>query len=202
MQQNSEYAKMFRGRPLRFVLPLEQIKLKKSSSSVQLTRSISESSGISLFANMFKRKNEQINTSFDICDNDLQGCYRQIRPKAEDNGIEALLATNLIKLGNTNCKAVRLSDGTIFCKPEILCNLGCETPRINYVKHLGVKYRYFYAISSDVDAKNPGTLIKVDTVTKTCRTWCEVNCYPSEPIFVPSPDSNVSIHTNTKITLI
>lgn len=42
--------------------------------------------------------------------------------------------------------------------PEELCNLGCETPRINNCK-IGHKYRYFYAISSDVDAENPGTVI-------------------------------------------
>lgn len=197
MQQNVEYAKLFRGRPLRFILPLIKSNfLRKSSSLHKLTRSISEASGITSFASMFIRKNESLNSSFDAGESefkDTQGFNRQNRPKADDNGIEALLSTNLIKLGQTNCKAVKLSDGSIFCKPEQLCNLGCETPRINYEKCLGVKYRYFYAISSDVDAENPGTLIKVDTNTKTCRTWCEVNCYPSEPVFVPSPDSNVSL---------
>jgi carotenoid isomerooxygenase len=49
-------------------------------------------------------------------------------------------------------------------------------------------YQYFYAISSDVDADNPGTLIKVDVINRTRLTWCETNVYPSEPIFVPSPD--------------
>ncbi|VEN33800.1 unnamed protein product, partial [Callosobruchus maculatus] len=52
----------------------------------------------------------------------------------------------------------------------------------------GKPYRYFYAISSDVDAKNPGTIIKVDTITRSSKTWCEENCYPSEPIFVPRPN--------------
>ncbi|XP_025425910.1 carotenoid isomerooxygenase isoform X2 [Sipha flava] len=72
--------------------------------------------------------------------------------------------------------------------PQKLCDLGCETPRINDRK-IGNKYRFFYAISSDVDAKNPGTLIKVDTYKKTCSTWSERNIYPSEPIFVSSPDA-------------
>ncbi|VVC28941.1 Hypothetical protein CINCED_3A018818 [Cinara cedri] len=72
--------------------------------------------------------------------------------------------------------------------PETLCNLGCETPRINDC-NIGNKYRFFYAISSDVDAENPGMLIKVDTYKKTCTTWSERNVYPSEPIFVPSPDA-------------
>lgn len=42
--------------------------------------------------------------------------------------------------------------------PEVLCDLGCETPRINDYK-IGKKYRFFYAISSDVDTENPGTVI-------------------------------------------
>ncbi|KAF0768060.1 carotenoid isomerooxygenase isoform X1 [Aphis craccivora] len=76
----------------------------------------------------------------------------------------------------------------LYISPEKLCDLGCETPRINDLK-IGTKYRFFYAISSDVDAENPGTLIKVDTYNKTCKTWCEKNVYPSEPIFVSSPDA-------------
>lgn len=47
---------------------------------------------------------------------------------------------------------------TNIIRPSRLCNLGCETPRINYGKYLGQSYRYFYAISSDVDANNPGTV--------------------------------------------
>lgn len=46
---------------------------------------------------------------------------------------------------------------TYVC-PEALCDLGCETPRIND-NRIGNKYRFFYAISSDVDAENPGTVM-------------------------------------------
>lgn len=35
-------------------------------------------------------------------------------------------------------------------------------------------------------------LIKVDTQTGTSKTWSEVNVFPSEPIFVSSPDPQVS----------
>lgn len=42
--------------------------------------------------------------------------------------------------------------------PEKICDLGCETPKINNQK-IGKKYRFFYAISSDVDSQNPGTVI-------------------------------------------
>lgn len=31
-------------------------------------------------------------------------------------------------------------------------------------------------------------LIKVDVITKHKKIWCEYNVYPSEPIFVPSPN--------------
>uniref|UniRef100_A0A336LS11 CSON002372 protein n=1 Tax=Culicoides sonorensis TaxID=179676 RepID=A0A336LS11_CULSO len=194
MQQNPDYAKLFRGRPLRFILPLIETDLKQAASLAKLTRSLSESTGISSISRFYKTfQNEIIDTSKNINQrflDDYQGFHRWIRPKANSGDIEALLAKNLIKLDKTNCLAVRLSDGSIFCKPEILCNIGCETPRFYYEKYLGVKYRYFYAISSDVDAENPGTIIKVDTYNKTYRTWCEKNCYPSEPIFIPSPQSN------------
>ncbi|KAJ3644922.1 hypothetical protein Zmor_022620 [Zophobas morio] len=96
--------------------------------------------------------------------------------------------SNLVRLPNTKAEAYYLQD-EILVKPEKLADLGCETPRINYDQYLGRKYRYFYAISADVDAPNPGTIIKVDTVTKTWKTWCEDNCYPSEPVFVPRPNS-------------
>lgn len=82
-----DYAKMFRGRPLRFVLPLDT-----------------------------NCKNIKINP-YDSNENDLK--------------------TNLINIPNTNAKAYKLANGNIFVVPELLCNLGCETPRINYEKYLG-----------------------------------------------------------------
>ncbi|XP_046459953.1 carotenoid isomerooxygenase-like isoform X2 [Daphnia pulex] len=100
------------------------------------------------------------------------------------------------KEGNLNTYAHSLSEAkwmnggsSMYIKPDELCPLGCETPQINYNKYNGKPYRYFYAISSDVDAENPGTLIKVDTIEKKCRTWAEKNVYASEPVFVPHPDA-------------
>ncbi|GLV43558.1 neither inactivation nor afterpotential B [Carabus blaptoides fortunei] len=126
VQSNPDYAKMFRGRPFRFILPL----------------------------------------------------------KVQNNTANE----NLITLPNTDAQAYFLSNGKIFVRPEQLCDLGCETPRIYYEKHLAKEYRYFYAISSDVDCSNPGSIIKVDINNKKAITWNETNCYPSEPIFVPNPD--------------
>lgn len=149
MQSNPDYAKMFRGRPLRFVLPLLRPTKPKSLTSIKVffSKSLEES---------------------EDCES---------------------MSNNLVKLKGSEAAALSMPDGSIFCKPELLCNLGCETPKINYDKNLGMDYQFFYAISSDVDAENPGTLIKVDVVNKTKLTWCENNCYPSEPIFVPSPQS-------------
>lgn len=140
MQNNPDYARMFRGRPLRFVLPLSYPTKSKISNFLSW------------------------------------GCESSF-----DN------FENLVNLKETIASAYQLPDGIIFCKPELLCNLGCETPRI-CDRNLGVDYQYFYAISSDVDGDNPGTLIKVDIYNKTKITWCENNVYPSEPIFISSPN--------------
>lgn len=32
-------------------------------------------------------------------------------------------------------------------------------------------------------------LVKVDVMAKAVQKWCEPNCYPSEPVFVPAPDA-------------
>ncbi|KAJ8949375.1 hypothetical protein NQ314_008235, partial [Rhamnusium bicolor] len=110
MQQNPNYAKMFRSRPARFVLPLNP------------------------------------------------------------DPMEMEINVNLVKIKNTNAKAYYLPHGEILLKPERLCIFGCETPRINYEHFLGKPYRYFYAISSDVDAENPGTF-EDDGVVLAAMVW-------------------------------
>lgn len=44
---------------------------------------------------------------------------------------------NLVNIPNTEAKAYFLSDRKIFVEPEVLCNIGCELPRINYENYLG-----------------------------------------------------------------
>lgn len=70
-------------------------------------------------------------------------------------------------MGNLNSYAHSASEAhwssngsSVYVTPDELCPLGCETPRINYDVYNGKPYRYFYAISSDVDAENPGTVSK------------------------------------------
>ncbi|XP_043471149.1 carotenoid isomerooxygenase isoform X2 [Leptopilina heterotoma] len=157
MQTNPDYANLFRGRPLRFILPMKNTGNNDSSSDENLI------------------KTETVNQSFmkNLSSSEILLRWRRKNKKS---------------LLNEKASAHKLINGKIFVKPELLCDLGLETPRINYDYFLGKEYRYFYGISSDVDLDNPGTIIKVDIVNKTRKTWCEKNVYPSEPIFVPSPD--------------
>ncbi|CAG0900706.1 unnamed protein product [Cyprideis torosa] len=102
---------------------------------------------------------------------------------------------NLVSLSNTKATAVfKVEKGCcceskmVMLQPELLVPIGCEVPRINYDFN-GRKYRYFYAMLADVDDECPGSLVKVDVESKTFVRWGEENAYPSEPIFVPSPDN-------------
>ncbi|KAH8388452.1 hypothetical protein KR093_006574 [Drosophila rubida] len=189
MQTNPDYAKLFRGRPLRFVLPLgaapNKRRLVKSMSLVGLSGSSPAT-----------RMRHSASQYADISHMATNG--KQQQQEEEQTGV------NLVSLAGSQAEAYQTPSG-IWLRPELLCDWGCETPRIYYERHMGKNYRYFYAISSDVDAHNPGTvsdritagcssssvlfrqLIKVDVLEKTCKTWCEPNVYPSEPIFVASP---------------
>ncbi|XP_050089523.1 carotenoid isomerooxygenase isoform X1 [Anopheles aquasalis] len=171
MQNNPDYAKMFRGRPLRFVLPLQKQKSAgKGSSKLPRGVSVDDASWTDMWQHL------------------ADGAEKESPADDRQSPAAGLVLQNLVRLAGTKATAYVMPNRTIFCKPELLCDLGCETPRIYYECHLGRPYRYFYAISSDVDASNPGTLIKVDVVSKSRLTWCEENVYPSEPIFVAGPD--------------
>ncbi|XP_034938061.1 carotenoid isomerooxygenase [Chelonus insularis] len=152
MHKNPDYSKLFRGRPLRFILPIGDIK-----------------DNISADENLIQINTVHQRTDIEIINHD----------NYEKNIKNTIL--------EPKASAYRLKCGKIFVQPELICDLGCETPRFNYDRCLGKEYRYFYAISSDVDLDNPGTLIKVDTATKTKTTWKQDGLYPSEPIFVPRP---------------
>ena len=68
-----------------------------------------------------------------------------------------------VKLERSTACAHIIGDNTntMVVEPDIICDLGCETPAINYENYNGGVYRYFYAITSDVDADNAGKLMKV-----------------------------------------
>lgn len=80
MNYNPDYAKMFRSRPVRYILPIiPQLTEKKGK---------------------------------------------------------------LIKIDQTEARAVYMENGNILVEPEEICDIGCETPRINYDNYLGM-YVFF-----------------------------------------------------------
>ena len=90
----------------------------------------------------------------------------------------------------TQAKAHIDKKGHIRLTPQQLCHVGCETPTMNYNKHGGRKYRYFYGITSDVDDEfNAGKIYKVNTWTGEVLLFEEEQLYCSEPQFVPNPGS-------------
>ncbi|MCA1731448.1 MAG: carotenoid oxygenase family protein [Actinobacteria bacterium] len=72
---------------------------------------------------------------------------------------------------------------------EALTGEPLELPRINYGVHNGRDYSYVYGIGQDRAAESwPDRLVKVDVRDGSVRLWREEDCYPGEPVFVPSPD--------------
>ena len=73
---------------------------------------------------------------------------------------------NLVSLPYTNAQAFLSKKNTVRVQSAKICDVGCETPTIYYEKYNGKKYRYFYAITSDVDDPvSAGKIYKVDTKT-------------------------------------
>ncbi|XP_034192009.2 neither inactivation nor afterpotential B isoform X1 [Osmia lignaria lignaria] len=175
LHKNPDYAKMFRGRPLRFVLPM-----KRPPPDVPLEYNLIT----------VKTVNQGLESFLDITDIKNPSKFIDETNTKKENSVDVKeeRKNNEKNIFRRKAAAHRLPDGNIIVKPELLCDLGCETPRLNYDSYFGREYRYFYAISSDVDLENPGTIIKVDILEKTRKTWCEKNVYPSEPIFVPDPN--------------
>ena len=97
------------------------------------------------------------------------------------------LLQDQVRLSNVTASAHLIENNKkMVLSPAIIADIGCETPAINY-QFNGRKYRYFYGISSDVEADNAGKLIKVDTWTGAVTTWQEENVYCSEPAFLARP---------------
>lgn len=143
------YSKMFRSRPLRFNLPLSKANEPRRLSFAQRLKSFLSSLLITSIDKFLLR--EQPITAHFVSMSFNEEFWRCFESRYS--------VKNLINAKSTNCRAYHLEDGIIFCTPESLCDLGCETPRINDTTFSGKKYRFFYAISSDVDAQIPGTVI-------------------------------------------
>ncbi|XP_067214323.1 carotenoid isomerooxygenase [Linepithema humile] len=172
MHGDSEFARLFRARPLRFVLPMRQPPIDTPfEHNIIAIKTVHQSLEDRKLDFQIIDSQNNFSTGHEIEYLDETKC----RMNEQRSALWKKPAAH------------RLSDGRIFVKPELLCDIGCETPRINTDSCLGSEYRYFYAISCDMDLNNPGTLIKVDTYRKTKKMWQEKGVYPSEPIFVPNP---------------
>lgn len=132
MHKNPDYSRLFCGRPLRFVLPIGDF-TANASSKLNLV-------------NYDSLYIEQIS---------LSDVFPHFGAKYDQIKFETRTA-----LQSSKATAYRMKNHLIFVKPELICNVGCETPRINYEKCLGKEYRYFYAISSEVDTDTPGLVSK------------------------------------------
>ncbi|XP_068165729.1 beta,beta-carotene 15,15'-dioxygenase [Antennarius striatus] len=94
--------------------------------------------------------------------------------------------SNLVTLTDTTAEAVMQENGSVYCKPDILFE-GLELPGINYDFN-ATKYRYFYG--SKVEWSTfPNKIAKFDIATRTHVEWHQESCYPSEPVFVRSPEA-------------
>jgi len=145
MHGDADFGRLFRARPLRFVLPMREVHSDTTSDYNLITiKTVHQS--LQLFQDIISIDH---NTNLEIVDgadnienNDKSRYWR-------DEHRSALQKKPVAHL---------LLGGKIFVKPELLCDVGCETPRINADFHLGKEYRYFYAISCDMDMDNPGTV--------------------------------------------
>lgn len=95
---------------------------------------------------------------------------------------------NLVSLPYTTATAVLHSDGTIWLEPEVLFSgprQAFEFPQINYSLCGGKKYSFAYGLG--LNHFIPDRIVKLNVQTKETWVWQEDECYPSEPLFVPSP---------------
>ena len=51
-----------------------------------------------------------------------------------------------------------LDSNNLWIEPELIVDVGCELPQIDYYQFHGKFYRYFYAINSDVDYEQCGAV--------------------------------------------
>ncbi|XP_072174705.1 carotenoid-cleaving dioxygenase, mitochondrial-like [Diadema setosum] len=99
--------------------------------------------------------------------------------KARQNG------GSLVTMAGSRATATLNDDGSIYCHPEPLADVGLEAPAINYKEYNGRRYQYAYGVGGSTQ-----DLHKIDLETGTVSTWSSPGCFPSEPVFVPSPTSS------------
>ncbi|XP_061072522.1 carotenoid-cleaving dioxygenase, mitochondrial-like [Conger conger] len=102
------------------------------------------------------------------------------------------LDQNLNTRSNSTATAIRTAKKKVICVHEDLHGDdlkdygGLEFPQIYYSKYNTRQYRYFYGCGFNHLVGD--SLIKMDLKDKTMKVWKHPGLYPSEPVFVPSPD--------------
>ncbi|CAJ1065991.1 beta%2Cbeta-carotene 9',10'-oxygenase-like [Xyrichtys novacula] len=94
---------------------------------------------------------------------------------------------------DTTATAIQTAKDQVFCTHEDLHGEdlhqygGLEFPQINYGKYNTKPYRYFYGCGFRHLVGD--SLIKMDINGKNMKVWEQPGLYPSEPVFVPSPNA-------------
>ncbi|KAL3042995.1 hypothetical protein OYC64_020832 [Pagothenia borchgrevinki] len=100
---------------------------------------------------------------------------------------------NLNTRPSSTATCVQINKDKVFCQHEDLHGDdlyeygGLEFPQINYGKYNTRQYRYFYGCGFRHLVGD--SLLKMDLNDKTLKVWYQKGFFPSEPVFVPSPDA-------------
>ncbi len=96
---------------------------------------------------------------------------------------------NIISTGEFRRYQISLSDSSV--KYEVISKEPIELPRINYKSVNTKDYRFVYGTGSDKNNPNNflDRLLKIDIQTKNSKDWKEDECYPGEPVFIPTPNA-------------
>ncbi|XP_071945674.1 beta,beta-carotene 15,15'-dioxygenase-like [Antedon mediterranea] len=97
--------------------------------------------------------------------------------------------SNLVTLKNSKATARLQKNGQVYLVPECMSEIGIDMPCINYKKYNAKPYRYAYGTSNVPAGGFVDAMAKIDLHTKESKIWQEPNCYPSEPMFIESPDA-------------
>jgi len=104
--------------------------------------------------------------------------------------LERLSAADLrLPHGRLTRFTVPLEGGRVRSEP--LSDACIELPHIDYANHaMDPAQRYVYGIGLQPERPHEfyNQLVKIDTRTGTTATWHEPDCFPGEPIFVPTPE--------------
>ena len=102
--------------------------------------------------------------------------------------IDALLHTDYPQVGQFRRYTLPLRGGRATY--EVLSDESIELPRINYRTYNGVEYQFAYGASIQKNTQDfLNQIVKVDVKNRHTWVWHEAGCYPSEPVFVPTPNA-------------